>query len=156
MRWLVPVVILLACPAARGNDCGTTVVGKVVSVPDGGSMWVYLEHARACYHVALAGVQAPAVDQPLGASTRDALSKMVLGREVTVTVPQLCEVGATAGTVVLDGQSVNTQIASLLAASSVQNVVVHEMPLRRPLLAFCQALRQWVSPTPGLTSLAGR
>jgi hypothetical protein len=149
--------MLLACSAAWGDDCGTTMAGRVVSVPDGGSVWVYLEHARACYHVTLSGVQAPAVDQPGGLAARDALQKIVLGRDVQVTVRQLCEVGATSGELSLDGQSVNTQIARMLApgGSSGPTVAVRELPPRRPLLAVCQVLRQLI-PGQGFLGIAGR
>ncbi len=157
MRWLLAVAILLVCPAARGDGCGTTVTGKVVSVPDGGSVWVYLEQARACYHFTLSGIQAPPAEQPLGLTARDALQKMVLGREVQVNVQRLCEVGATPGEVLLDGQSVNTRIARLLSPGdgSAKSVAVRETPPRRPLLAFCQVLRQWI-PAPGFLGIAGR
>jgi hypothetical protein len=156
MRWLLPVVILLVCPAARGDGCGTTVTGKVVSVPDGGSVWVYLEQARACYHFTLSGIQAPPAEQPLGLTARDALQKMVLGREVKVTVQQLCESAATPGEVSLDGQSVNTQIARLLSPGddSVASVAARQITPHRPLLAVCQVLRQWIA-APGYV-LAGR
>jgi hypothetical protein len=120
------------------------VVGKVVSVPDGGSLWVYLEPARACYHFTLSGIHAPPADQPVGRSTRETLTQMVLGRDVQVTVQQLCDVGETPGEVVLDGKSVNTQIARLLNPEngSAPAVAHREYSPRRPLLAVCQALRQ--------------
>jgi len=162
MRWLLPFLMLLAGPAARGDDCGTTVAGKVVSVPDGGSVWVYLEQARACYHFTLSGIQVPSPDQPLGLTARDALQKMVLGRQVKVNIDRLCDAAATPGEVSLDGQSVNTQIARLLApgngsehSGSGPSVAMREYQPRRPLLAACQALRQWIV-APVFMGLAGR
>jgi len=155
MRWLLPVVVLMAGTVARGDDSCTTVVGKVVSVPDGGSLWVYLAPARACYHFTLSGIQAPPVDQPLGRSAHDKLTQMVLGHEVHVQIHCLSEVGATPGEVVLDGQSVNIQIARLLTPENTadQAVAYREVPPRRPLLALCQALRQLL---PGQYAWAGR
>jgi hypothetical protein len=143
MRWLLPVVVLLVGTVARGGDACTTVVGKVVAVPDGGSLWVYLETARACYHFTLSGIQAPPADQPLGRSTRETLTQMVLGRVVQVRVHELRDVGEIPGEVVLDGKSVNTQIARLLYPENGSAPVVaqREYSPRRPLLAVCQALR---------------
>ena len=79
-----------------------------------------------------------------------------------MNIDRLCDVGVTPGKVSLDGQSVNTQIARLLAPGNgpehngaAPSVAMREYQPRRPLLAVCQALRQWIV-APVFLGVAGR
>ncbi len=138
MEWFLPV-LLLAGSSVAGDHPPETVIGKVVAVPDGGSVWVYLEDAQASYHFTLDGIKAPPLTQPEGQVARNALAQLVLGKEVKVAVQHLSNEGEIPGTVFLGGQSVNTQMARLLSPRETQP--------RRPLLAFCSMLRS-LSPLP--------
>ena len=139
MRWILPLVLLIAGTSARGEEC---VVGKVVCVPDGGSVWVFLPSFQACYHVTLSDCQAPPLDQPLGPATRDALCRLVLGQQVQVTVDRLRIDGETAGQMFLRGESVNGQIAQFVANGGQTVPMVRYCDVQpRPLLNLCSALR---------------
>lgn len=146
MRWLVCLLVLLA---ARNVDAGTTVCGKVVAVPDGTSLWVFLEQAQASYHITLAELPTAPPGATGDQSARDWLSRSLLGQQVQVVVPRLNDRGGTSGQVYFNGQSVNRQIASLLlggtpvaaaAVSPAPAMPVYEYQ-PRPLFAFCSTLR---------------
>ena len=151
MKSLLAVAILLAGTIAQGDDCRCAVTGKVVAVPDGGSLWVYVDHARASYHIALAGVNAPSIDQPAGKSVRDALANLVNGQEVRVEFDVLCADERITGNVFQAGQSVNNQIAFLLTPTTVtsQPAIVYVQSPRRPLLSLYLTLRQILPVLPG-------
>ena len=164
MKALLAVAFLLVGAAAHGEDYRCAVSGKVVAVPDGGSVWVFVDSALASYHFALAGVQAPTIDQPAGKAARDTLSSFVLGQEVCVKFDVLCcEQETVAAGIYLKGQSVNNQIAQLLNPSLItpmasvrpvtpittQVALGHGQPPRRPLLGVYSALRQMIPLLPG-------
>jgi endonuclease YncB( thermonuclease family) len=143
MRSLVMVLVLLSAAAARGGDATVTAVGKVVAVEDGGSVWIYLPDACASYHISLNGVAAPPLTQPLGQTARSSLAKLVLGREVLVRVDRLNTVGLTGGEVFLEGRSVNSQLAAMIAGPAVakSEPPVYSVPARRPLMTLCALIR---------------
>jgi hypothetical protein len=142
MRSLVLVLVLLSATAAWGGETKVSAAGKVVAVEDDGSVWIYLPGVRASYHVSLTGVAAPSLDRPLGPTVRSSLAKLVLGREVLVRVDRLNTVGLTSGEVFLQGRSVNTQLAALIAGGTAKpEPPAYQAPVRRPLLAFCAQLR---------------
>ena len=157
MRWLLPCVVLLAAVAARGVDAEAVLSGKVVAVPDGGSVWVFLEQARASYHIALAEIPTPPPDQPGDQAARDWLCRAVLGHEVQVVVQRLCNEGETPGQVFLNGQSVNRQIACLLLwggpVPATPVGLVPAMPVYesqpRLLLGLCSTLRSLLTGREG-------
>jgi hypothetical protein len=143
MRSLVSVLVLLSAAAAWGGETKVTAVGKVVAVEDDGSVWIYLPDVCASYHVSLSGVAAPSLDQPLGQTVRSSLAKLVLGREVLISVDRLNTVGLTSGEVFLQGRSVNTQLAGLIGGGTAAKPEppVYRAPVRRPLLTLCSQLR---------------
>ena len=146
MRWLVCVLVLLA---ARDVDAGTVVCGKVVAVPDGSSLWVFLEQVQASYHITLAELPTAPPGPLAGQTARDWLSRSLLGQQVQIVVPRLNNEGETSGQVYFNGQSVNRQIASLLLGSTpVAAAAVSPVPATpvyenqpRPFFAFCSTLR---------------
>jgi hypothetical protein len=164
MKALWAIAFLMVGAFAWGDDCRCEVSGKVVAVPDGGSVWVYVDSARASYHFALAGVEPPTTDQPAGKAARDTLSAFVLGQEVCVKFDVLCgEQDTVAASIHLNGQSVNYQMAQLLTPPSFTSyspvrpvtpitspvAFNHAPPPRRPLLGVYSALRQIIPILPG-------
>ncbi len=142
MRSLVLVLVLLTATATWGSEAKVSVAGKVVAVEDDGSVWIYLPGVRSSYHVSLTGVAAPSSDRPLGPMVRSSLAKLVLGREVLVRVDRLNTVGVTSGEVFLQGWSVNTQLAALIAGGTAKpEPPAYRTPVRRPLLTLCSLLR---------------
>ena len=144
MRWVVPVILLLAGSQAWGNPPQTTVAGKVVAVPDAGSVWVYLESAQASYHFELSGIPAASDPQP-NQSVRDALARWILNREVRVRVQQLTDDRMVPAELFVDGQSVNQRLACQLAGGAPMPAAPSRQPsVRRPLLALLRAPLRWI------------
>jgi hypothetical protein len=141
MRSLVLVLVLLPATAAWGDDAKVTSTGKVVSVEDDGSLWVYFPDLRTSYHVVLTGVTTPAADQPQAKTVRNSLAQMVLGREVSVRVARLNTVGPTPGEVFFQGRSVNTELAALIGGAAKPDSPAQQTPARRPLLTFFAQIR---------------
>ena len=142
MRSQVLVLVLLSATAAWGGEAKVTVAGKVVAVENDGSVWVYLPGVRASYHVSLSGVAAPPLGQPLEQTIRSSLTQLVLGREVLLRVDRLNTVGLTSGEVFLQGRSVNTQLAALMAGRTAKpDPLVYSAPVHRPLLTLCTLIR---------------
>lgn len=73
------VVLLLACATSAWAD---TVVGEVVSVPDGDTL--VLQSAKKTYTVHLFGLDAPELGQAYGQKCRAKLVQLVQGKSVKV------------------------------------------------------------------------
>ena len=117
MRCLFPLLVLLAGTAAGSDSPRISVFGKVVSVPDADSIWVYIEDARASYHFSLSGIAPPPADSPQAQCVRESLAKLVMGHEVQVEVSSLTLTGRIPACVYVDNQSVNNRMAALAAAA---------------------------------------
>jgi hypothetical protein len=141
MRSLVLVLVLLPAAVAWGDDAKVTSTGKVVSVEADGSLWVYFPDLCTSYHLVLSGVATPAADQPQAKTVRNSLAQMVLGREVSVRVARLNTVGPTPGEVILQGRSVNTELAGLIGGAAKPESPNQQTPPRRPLLTFIGQIR---------------
>lgn len=129
MRWLFPVLLLLAGTAAGGDSPKICVFGKVVSVPDAGSIWVYIEDARASYQLSLAGVTAPPENSPEAKAARDALAALVMGHEVQAEVASLTLSGRIPACVYVENRSVNNRMVALLAVKPAPAAVASTVPL---------------------------
>jgi hypothetical protein len=137
MRSLVTVLVLLSATATWGADAKVATTGKVVAVEDDDSLWVYVPSVVASYHVKLTGVGAPSQDQSSRQSVHHSLAKLVLGRDVLLSVDRLNAVGLTNGEVFLEGRSVNAQLAAMVAGPPVakSDSPAAVPPARRPLVA---------------------
>lgn len=152
MKAVLAVAFCLIGAVAWGDDCRCTVSGKVVAVPDGGSVWVYVASAQASYRFALAGVKAPSVEGPEGKAAQNSLAQLVWGQEVCVDFDLLCDREELVGNVFLQGQSVNNQIATLLMPTRTTPAIAAAVPVpspHRPLLGVYLALRQILPVLPG-------
>lgn len=141
MRCFLSAGILFLGSLALADEPGRIVVGTVVSVPDGDSLWVYIPEVQASYHFALAGAKAPPLDQPLGRDARDVLARLVLGREVTVSVARLSQEGETPGNIFVNGRSVNRRMDRFLSARMDGNAPSGAVSARPPLAGICSVLR---------------
>jgi hypothetical protein len=143
MRSLVSLLVLFSAAAAWGGETKLPATGKVVAVENDGSLWIYMPDVCASYHILLTGATAPASDQSLDKAAHTSLVQMVLGQEVLVSADRLNTVGPTRGEVFLQGRSVNTQLASLMAGAGAAKPEppASRAPARRPLLAFCAQIR---------------
>ena len=143
MKWFLAVAVLLAGAAVRGEQYPTTLVGRVVAVPDGSSLWIYVEEARASYHFRLAGIKPVPADQPLGKAARDTLARLVLGRQVEVKVQRLREEGEIPAQVFSDHRSINWHLACLLPVGAGSGRAAPPPGLQpwKPLPGLCSAFR---------------
>ena len=142
MRSLVTVLALLSATAlsataAWGGEAKVATAGKVVAVEGDGSLWIYVPDVSASYHIKLTGSAVPSLGQSGGQAVCKSLAKLVLGREVLLSVDRLNAVGLTSGEVFLEGRSVNAQLAALVAGPPVakSDPPAYSAPARRPLVA---------------------
>lgn len=151
MRWLLPLMIVLAVPVAPSRGSTVTLVGRVVAVPDGSSVWVHLEALEACYHFSLTGVTPLPCGHPWAWTMHDTLCRLVLGQEVQVKTDGLTNEGEIPGEVFLaGGQSVNSQMTNWVWIASNSNRVQ-----RRPLLTYCPILRLFCGRNSGCCVAVG-
>jgi endonuclease YncB( thermonuclease family) len=95
--------LVLACLAATapGLAAAETVQGNVLAVHDGATMTIRKGGVR--YHVRLAGVAAPALDQQGGVEAKDSLQQLCLRKLATVQVVAVDRWGWTHGQVSCEG-----------------------------------------------------
>lgn len=103
MRRSFAVLILLF---GYGLTSAETIQGKVVSVADGDTITV-LDQSKTQHKVRLAGIDAPEKGMPFGQKSKDNVSKMVAGKQVTVETTKLDRYKRSVGKVFVDGQDAN-------------------------------------------------
>lgn len=82
--------------------------GKVVGVADGDTITVM--HNRQPVKIRLSGIDCPEKKQPFGQKAKQATSKLVFGKTVTIKVATIDRYGRTVAEVFVDGRSVNYQL----------------------------------------------
>lgn len=89
--------------------------GKVIAVTDGDTVKV-LREGNVQEKIRLLGIDAPEKKQAFGPQSKDALSRKVFGKVVTVEFQKRDQYGRTLGKLILDGKDVNlTQVEEGLA-----------------------------------------
>jgi endonuclease YncB( thermonuclease family) len=91
------------------------LIGRVIKVNDGDTLTLSIEGRRPI-KVRLAGIDAPEYDQPYGKAARQALSVLVFGQTVRVTVYSRDDYGRIVAAVDLSGQDVETNLVERGAA----------------------------------------
>lgn len=109
MKRLALVLFLIAAPALAADPPPKSVAGKVVGVTDGDTIKV-LDADKVEHRVRLAGVDAPERKQPFSAKAKEALSKLVFEKEVTVAVTDRDRYGRLVGKVKQGQTDVNTEL----------------------------------------------
>lgn len=84
------------------------IEGKVINVHDGDTVTV-LDRNNKKTHIRLQGIDAPELKQEYGSASQQNLSRMVLGKQVTIVWTKLDKYRRTVGTIMLDGQDVNIE-----------------------------------------------
>jgi endonuclease YncB( thermonuclease family)/methylphosphotriester-DNA--protein-cysteine methyltransferase len=120
-RWFLLALVLCAspsqisitraqqpAPAATGNKLQLVIEGKVINVHDGDTITV-LDQDNKKFHIRLQGIDAPELKQEFGAVSQQNLSRMVLGKQVTIVWTKVDKYRRTVGTIMLDGQDVNIE-----------------------------------------------
>ena len=104
-------MMLVACSIAQGG----TISGRVVGVSDGDTITV-LDTSKVQHKIRLAGIDAPEKAQPFGQVSKEHLSGLVFGKQVTVETDKTDKYGRNVGKVLVNGTDANlAQIKAGLA-----------------------------------------
>ncbi|HMO46171.1 MAG TPA: thermonuclease family protein [Rubrivivax sp.] len=103
--WILSLCLLLTTLA--GAAAPGLLEGTVSRVVDGDSLWLEPAAPAAPVELRLEGIDAPEICQAWGAQARQALSELVLGRQVSVKTVARDNYGRTLGTVYLGTQNIN-------------------------------------------------
>jgi endonuclease YncB( thermonuclease family)/methylphosphotriester-DNA--protein-cysteine methyltransferase len=93
---------------AAGNKVQLVIEGKVINVHDGDTVTV-LDQDNKKFHIRLAGIDAPELKQEGGSISQQNLSRLVLGKQVTIYWSKIDKYRRTVGTIMLDGRDVNIE-----------------------------------------------
>ena len=108
----IPLTILTAIAALASLAACTpntdTLTGKVIGVSDGDTIKVLVNKKQVT--VRLEGIDAPEAKQSFGNKSKQALSDMIFGREVTITDTSDDRYGRTIGTVILGSTNINAKM----------------------------------------------
>ena len=95
-------------PLAVSNQVQLVIEGKVINVHDGDTVTV-VDQDNKKFPIRLAGIDAPELKQEVGAASQQNLSRMVLGKQVTIYWSKIDKYRRTVGTIMLDGRDVNIE-----------------------------------------------
>jgi endonuclease YncB( thermonuclease family)/methylphosphotriester-DNA--protein-cysteine methyltransferase len=95
-------------PVALANHIQLVIEGKVINVHDGDTVTV-LDQDNKKFNIRLHGIDAPELKQAFGAASQENLSRMVLGKRVTIHWSKIDKYRRTVGTIMLDGRDVNIE-----------------------------------------------
>ena len=97
MKSLIPLTLLLAAwPAFAG-----VIEGRVIEVPDGGTVTVLSNKGASIHRVRLAGIDAPGRERALGSTSRENLRRLAVGKTVRVETSAIDAKGLLLGIVLV-------------------------------------------------------
>lgn len=135
------------------NNVQLVIEGKVINVHDGDTITV-LDQDNKKTHIRLQGIDAPELKQEFGSVSQQNLSRMVLGKQVTIVWTKIDKYRRTVGTIMLDGHDVNIeQVKGGMAWHFKKYEDEQEPEDRRTYAAAEQAARAarlglWKDPNP--------
>lgn len=83
-----------------------TIQGKVIRVADGDTITV-LDQSQIQHKIRLSGIDAPEKGMPFGQKSKEHLSKLVAGKQVSVETTKLDRYGRNVGKVLVNGLDAN-------------------------------------------------
>lgn len=83
-----------------------TIQGKVIGIADGDTITV-LDQSKTQHKIRLAGIDAPEKGMPFGQKSKEHLSGLVAGKQVTVETTKLDRYGRNVGKVLVEGLDAN-------------------------------------------------
>ena len=98
----------LSVQAQQGNEVQLVIEGKVVRVADGDTITV-LDKDNKQHRIRFQGIDAPESKQAFGQVSKENLSKMVFGKQVTVLYSKMDKYRRVVGKVLIDGKDVNIE-----------------------------------------------
>lgn len=93
---------------AVANRVQLVIEGKVINVHDGDTVTV-LDRDNKKFPIRLQGIDAPELKQASGSLSQQNLSRMVLGKQVTIFWSKIDKYRRTVGTIMLNGRDVNIE-----------------------------------------------
>src|SRR5918997_1123444 len=97
-----------AAKPAQGNSVEVVIEGKVIRVSDGDTIAV-LDKDNKTHKIRFQGIDAPESKQDFGQASKENLSKMVFGKQVTVIWDKVDKYRRTVGKVLVDGRDINIE-----------------------------------------------
>jgi endonuclease YncB( thermonuclease family) len=94
--------------AVAANKVQLVIEGKVINVHDGDTITV-IDQDNKKVNIRLQGIDAPELKQAVGSVSQQNLSRMVLGKQVTILWTKVDKYRRTVGTIMLDGRDVNIE-----------------------------------------------
>lgn len=94
--------------SVAANNLQLVIEGKVINVHDGDTVTV-LDQNNKKFHIRLQGIDAPELKQEFGSVSQQNLSRMVLGKQVTIFWTKVDKYRRTVGTIKIDGQDMNIE-----------------------------------------------
>lgn len=94
--------------AASANQVQLVIEGKVIRVHDGDTVTV-IDQDNKKLNIRLQGIDAPELKQVTGSLSQQNLSRMVLGKQVTIFWTKIDKYRRTVGTIMLNGRDINIE-----------------------------------------------
>ena len=108
LRLLVLIIVIVfsfaGCKNAEVNEPVAAVVGKVVKVVDGDTLYIYNE--KGTYKIRLSGIDAPESGQAYGKRAKEHLAYLVAGKQVIAIVNSKDRYGRYVASVKADSKDV--------------------------------------------------
>jgi endonuclease YncB( thermonuclease family)/methylphosphotriester-DNA--protein-cysteine methyltransferase len=98
----------LQSAAVVANNVQLVIEGKVINVHDGDTVTV-LDQRNRKYNIRLQGIDAPELKQAFGSVSQQNLSRLVLGKQVSIYWTKVDKYRRTVGTIMLDGNDMNIE-----------------------------------------------
>jgi endonuclease YncB( thermonuclease family)/methylphosphotriester-DNA--protein-cysteine methyltransferase len=93
---------------AVANNVQLVIEGKVITVHDGDTVTV-LDQNNKKFHIRLQGIDAPELKQSFGSVSQQNLSRLVLGKDVSIFWTKVDKYRRTVGTIRIDGRDMNIE-----------------------------------------------
>ena len=104
---LLSFALALWCAVHASPPClGATLCGRVVKVSDGDTVTV-LDAAKAQHRIRLNAIDAPEKSQAFGQKSKERLSSLVFGKDITATWKSKDKYGRILGTVFVGPEDIN-------------------------------------------------
>lgn len=98
--------VLLAVIFLQGTAYADSISGRVVGVMDGDTIEI-LDAGKSLHRIRLSGIDAPEKAQPFGQRSKEHLSSLVFGKQVTVETGKTDRYSRTIGKIVVNGVDAN-------------------------------------------------
>jgi endonuclease YncB( thermonuclease family)/methylphosphotriester-DNA--protein-cysteine methyltransferase len=140
-------------PAAVVNNVQLVIEGKVINVHDGDTVTV-LDQRNRKYNIRLQGIDAPELKQAFGSVSQQNLSRLVLGKQVSIYWSKVDKYRRTVGTIMLDGHDMNIEQVKAGMAWHFKKYEEEQEPQDRITYAAAEReartakLGLWENPTP--------